>query len=554
MAADNDRNPGNREAIDVGDVKLLTAADLLPKATARLRDLIDKPKGKDRSRDAFACAGEMVRRGYSDEAIVGVLLNPANAVSEHCLSQAGKEQRAAERCIERVRGDLRDQASGKSANDKIGLQDFYAYMPMHSFIFVPARDPWPAASVNARIPPVPVLDDQGNPKLDKNGEPETISASMWLDQNRPVEQMTWAPGEPIHVVDRLVSEGGWIHRPGTSCFNQYLPPMIGAGDARQARRWVEHVHHVYPDDAEHIIKWLAQRVQHPEVKINHALVFGGNQGIGKDTLLEPVKYAIGPWNFAEVSPQQLLGRFNGFLKSVILRVSEARDLGDVDRFAFYDHTKAMAAAPPDVLRVDEKHLREYAIFNVTGMIITSNHKTDGIYLPADDRRHYVAWSNRTREEYSADYWTALYGWLNSGGNQHVAAYLAGLDLSRFDPKAPPKKTAAFWEIADSNRAPEDAELADALDKLMNPKVLTIAQIASNSDSAFCDWLTARANTRKVSHRLTECGYIRVRNPDADDGLWRINNRRVVVYGQRTLSTRDSIEAAQNLASFHAGRR
>jgi len=75
-------------------------------------------------------------------------------------------------------------------------------------------------------------------------------------------------------------------------------------------------------------------VQHPQDKINHALVLGGCQGIGKDTLLEPVKSAVGPWNFSEVSPQHMLGRFNGYLKSVILRVSEARDLGDVDRFAF----------------------------------------------------------------------------------------------------------------------------------------------------------------------------------------------------------------------------
>ena len=28
---------------------------------------------------------------------------------------------------------------------------------------------------------------------------------------------------------------------------------------------------------------------------------------------------------------------------------EARDLGDVDRFAFYDHMKAYTAAPPDVV-------------------------------------------------------------------------------------------------------------------------------------------------------------------------------------------------------------
>ena len=30
------------------------------------------------------------------------------------------------------------------------------------------------------------------------------------------------------------------------------------------------------------------------------------------------------------------------------------------------------AAPPDVLRVDEKHAREYAVLNCMGVIITTN--------------------------------------------------------------------------------------------------------------------------------------------------------------------------------------
>ena len=117
----------------------------------------------------------------------------------------------------------------------------------------------------------------------------------------------------------------------------------------------------------------------------------------KTPLLEPVKHAVGPWNFHEVSPQHLLGRFNGFLKSVILRVNEARDLGDINRFDFYDHMKAYTAAPPDVLRVDEKNLREYSVLNCCGVIITTNHKADGIYLPADDRRHFVAWSDLSKD-------------------------------------------------------------------------------------------------------------------------------------------------------------
>ena len=75
---------------------------------------------------------------------------------------------------------------------------------------------------------------------------------------------------------------------------------------------------------EHGVGLAPQRVQRPDEKINHCLLLGGSQGIGKDTALEPVKHAVGPWNFQEVSPTAMLGRFNGFLRAVILRISEAR--------------------------------------------------------------------------------------------------------------------------------------------------------------------------------------------------------------------------------------
>jgi hypothetical protein len=227
----------------------------------------------------------------------------------------------------------------------VSIDDFYAYMPMHNYLFAPSREPWPSSSVNARIPPIPLFDASGQPVLNKKDEQETISANLWLDQNKPVEQMTWAPGLPMIIEDRLISDGGWIEHKGVSCFNHYRPPVINPGDPTQVGPWLDHAHKVFGDDADHTIRWLAHRVQRPAEKINHALVLGGHQGIGKDTLLEPVKQAVGPWNFHEVSPQHMLGRFNGFLKAVILRVNEARDLGDVDRFAFYDHMKAYRRAP-----------------------------------------------------------------------------------------------------------------------------------------------------------------------------------------------------------------
>ena len=433
----------------------------------------------------------------------------------------------------------RTQGNGEAPLDReqgVSLDDFLAYMPQHSYIFMPARDLWPRASVNARLPAIMGL----------NGE---IKPAKWLDQNRPVEQMTWAPGKPPLIQDKLVADGGWINRPGCAVFNLYKPPVITpkSGDVTP---WLGLIETAFPDQAAHIVSWLAHRVQRPHEKINHALVLGGEPGIGKDTILEPVKQAVGPWNFADVSPKQVLGRFNGFLKSVILRVSEARDLGEFDRFAFHDHMKVYIAAPPDVLRVDEKNLKEHYIFNLCGVIITSNHKTDGIYLPADDRRHMVAWSNLTKDDFAPYYWRKLYGWYANGGNESIAAYLTSLDLSGFDPKAPPPKTQAFWEIANANRAPEDAELADVLDDLGLPDIVTVTQVvnrASLVQPAFAEWLRDRKNRRAIPHRFEDCGYVAVTNPNDTGGRWKIDGVRHTLYGKTGFTVHDRIAAAFKFA-------
>ena len=446
-----------------------------------------------------------------------------------------------------------EEESGEISKSKrygfgVSIDDFRAYMPMHNYIYIPSREMWPAISINSRIAPIPLFKKNGEPVVDGEGRQKKLRASHWLARHRPVEQMTWAPGAPMLIKDKLMVDGGWIEHRRVTCFNLYRPPTIKRGSAAEAGMWLDHVHRVFGDDAEHIIQWLAHRVQRPQEKINHALVLGGNQGVGKDTLLEPAKQAIGPWNFQEVSPTQTIGRFNGFLKSVILRVSEARDLGDTDRYKFYDHMKAYTAAPPDVLRVDEKHLREHSILNCCGVIITTNYKTDGIYLPADDRRHFVAWTDLTKDDFTPEYWDALWSWYESGGIQHAAAYLATLDLSTFNAKAPPPKSQAFWDIVDASRAPEDSELADAIDAMGAPDALTIAGIAVRADGSLTEWLSDRKNRRIIPHRLETCGYTPVRNDTAESGLWVIGGKRQVVYAKKNLSQRERFAAARELVS------
>jgi hypothetical protein len=430
----------------------------------------------------------------------------------------------------------------------IKLSDFQAYLPMHSYLYVPTRDLWPAVAVNSQLPSVPVLNKDGSPRM-SNGNPVLMTPNTWLDKNQAVEQMTWAPGLPMLIKERLIAEGGWFDHAGATCFNLYRPPTIKHGDSMQAGRWVDHVKKVYPDDWLHIINWLACRVQHPEIKINHNLVLSGKPGIGKDTMLEPAVQAVGPWNCTEVSPEDLFGSFNGYLKSVLLRISEARDMGEVNKFQLYERMKTMGAAPPDVIRVNEKYLKEHTIVNVVGNIITSNYKTEGLYLPADDRRHYVAWSDLTQADFDGAYFDAMYRWYEQeGGFGHVASFLATHDLSSFNPKAPPPKTPAFWEIVGANRPIEESEIMDALDALGNPDAITIDWLITGADAGLAAFLFDRKNRRIVPHRVADAGYEPVRNDTAKDGLWRIKGARKVIYAKTTLTVQERFRAAQQLAA------
>jgi hypothetical protein len=185
-------------------------------------------------------------------------------------------------------------------------------------------------------------------------------------------------------------------------------------------------------------------------------------------MFKPVRYAVGPWNVQEISPTTLLGRFNGFVKCVFLRINEVRDLGESNAYAFYEHSKGYLAESSAVLSVDEKNLKEHQVPNVFGTMMSSNHLETGIYLPSDDRRHHVSVSPIDAGALKPEYFDTLNKWLDTEGNCHVAEYLRTLDLSNFNAKAPPEKTDAFKAIVQAQASPAESRLGDLLD-LMSPK-------------------------------------------------------------------------------------
>jgi hypothetical protein len=421
--------------------------------------------------------------------------------------------------------------------DGLQLTSFFAYLPKHKYIFRKDGSIWDPAGVNAGLPPV-------------STEMGIVSPAKYLDKTRAVHQLTWVPGQPELIEDALITGGGLEPAPGFRAYNLYRgpDPLPEGSDPRQAGPWLAHIELLYPDDAHHIVSWFASRVQHPGVKINHALVLGGTQGIGKDTLLDPVVRAVGAHNVSEESPATVTGRFNKFLRSVILRISEARDLGDVDRFGFYEHMKAILASPPDVLSVEQKFIDAYPIPNVVGVVYTTNNRHTGLYLPAEDRRHYVAWSELAPSDFDAGYFGRFYTWYETGGYGHVAAYLHACELDSFNPKAPPPKTDAFWAMVDTGRAPEEGGLLDLLEKMGEPDAVTVKALKGEAgvDSELSDLFYERKLRTQIPHRMSDVGYIPVRNPYANDGLWVVGGKRTAIYAKAKLSTRDRIVAAGGL--------
>ena len=182
--------------------------------------------------------------------------------------------------------------------------------------------------------------------------------------------------------------------------------------------------------------------------------------------------------------------------------------------------------------------------NVTGVIITTNHKVGGLFLPPDDRRHFVAWSTVERSAFDEAYWAKYWGWLERWRRGGGRAIICGGSTSRgFNPKAPPPRTQAFWEMVNAMRSEKESEMEDIIDSLDKPTALTISDLISRASTVgrhgFVDFLEERKNARVVGIRLEQCGYRRFANPNEKTGRWRVGGQRTGVYVAKELTDREA---------------
>jgi hypothetical protein len=85
---------------------------------------------------------------------------------------------------------------------------------------------------------------------------------------------------------------------------------------------------------------------------------------------------------------------------------------------------------------------------------------------------------------------------------------------------------------------------DALEALEERDAIILSDVIEKANAEFAEWLLDRRNRRAIPHRLDRCGYGALRNRDATDGLWKLNERRQVIYVRSELEPRQQLEAAQ----------
>ncbi len=265
----------------------------------------------------------------------------------------------------------------------------------------------------------------------EKGKGRIITASVAYDENRqakgaPVlEGVTYAAGDLSTVArDGFVYGNKWVD----------ARPKISSHKA-DIKRWQEHCEFLLPDDSErnHCYDVMAYKLQHPTVKINHAVLHVGRGGLGKDTMWSPFFWAVGGPNIGNgnmryIGNEELATGWGYKLESEILVLNELKEGNANERRALANKLKPLIAAPPMTLTVNRKGLHPYELVNRMFVMAFSNEDIP-IVIESEDRRWFCIKSYGEPMENPKEFWN----WLWAEGFNSVARWLYQRDVSKFNP-------------------------------------------------------------------------------------------------------------------------
>lgn len=214
------------------------------------------------------------------------------------------------------------------------------------------------------------------------------------------------------------------------------------------------------EDKEHVIRFLAHTIQHPEDKINHAIVLGGGEGIGKDTILYPAMQALGR-NARTIHSRALTTDYNDYLLNTkLLHINEIDAGNHIQAAQISNRVKDFITAPPDRLSINTKFVPLLEVRNIVNVIMGTNDALP-LKMSNDSRRYFVLWSDLNIRDASGQvradwlaYFKQLWYWMREGqGWRMVVDYLNNYDLAGFDSKESPRVTEALRDVQEASEDP-----------------------------------------------------------------------------------------------------
>ena len=286
-----------------------------------------------------------------------------------------------------------------------------------------------------------------------------IEASTCFDENRQdsgartLVGVTYAAGESV-----LVARDGDVYG---NRWRDARPEVTPGGDITP---WLAHCATLVPEDSEreHLYNVMAYKVQHPEVKINHAVLHGGEQGCGKDTMWAPLIWAVcGPGlkNRGLLDNDTLGSQWGYQLECEILIINELKEPEAAARRALANKLKPIIAAPPEMLPVNRKGLHPYDMVNRAFVLAFSNDPVP-ISIDSQDRRWFCVWSRAPRMD--ADKARELWDWYRNGGFAAIAGWLHARDVSTFNPAAAPAWTEFKANLIEHGMSMAESYLVDMI--------------------------------------------------------------------------------------------
>jgi hypothetical protein len=458
--------------------------DTLP-ISDRMRDLIrgiDDPKHPypSRSERVMAVMVAMVGAGCIEDTIRAVFLDPQYPISAHVL-----EKRNFARQLHKARQAVLDP-------DVRELNKTYAV------VLVGGR--------------AAIIKEVGNPELClisteafhtwfgnrivMEGKKQVTLAKHWLNHplRRQYEGIVFAPKR--EVPDHYNLWRGFAVEPKAGdcgLFLDHIRDVACCGiDA--------HYHWV--------MTWLAQIVQHPDVKMGTSVVFRGKRGTGKTIIGEIIRPLLGPHYYRVAEPRYITGQFNSHLIAcLLLHADEGFWAGDHQA-----ESKLKDLITSDEQMIEFKNKEPIRVRNYVRLLVTGN--ANWIVPAGMEERRFAVFDMADTHQEDHAYFGAMLKQMEHGGYAALLHHLLHYDCSGINLRTIPK-TGALLDQKLASLSPENGWWADVLRSGRLPHGCGVPNMTPSS--LLFDSYVQHANKTGVRRRAieTQIGMYLIRIVGAD---------------------------------------